>query len=190
MLTDTGRYTIWENTLLDFGDIVSYIPTNGTFTKWLQSYIGIHIGWSSGKTKKTQPLQCIVSLARALMLWLNIRKKRNLVYRSESRDVAKEGGRRGCAPWGFRAPAAWRPARARTTTEATETLTEGTKYICAETDKKARQGSRSGPLWGSNHLGPPEKKKQGSCDYQGPQWQPVIISTPSEYQGPLIISTL
>ena len=98
------------------------------------------------------------------------------------RDVAKVGGE-GVRPpplgfSGLRGP------------KARESLNSGgsnrnhhrSHEICAETDKKARQGSR-GP---SDHLGLPEK--QGPCDYQGPRTAKVIISDPSDYQGPSQLS--
>ena len=88
------------------------------------------------------------------------------------------GEQRGCAPLGFWAPAGRRPARARTTIEATETLTEGTKSLPKPTRKHVRAVGAPLNIWVH------QKKKQGHCDYQGPQWQPITIGDLSEYQEP------
>ena len=78
-----------------------------------------------------------------------------------SKDVAGGGGLGGedvHPPCGFRAP----EAREGQNSGGSNRNPHRRHELCAETDKKARQGSRDP----SDHLSPP--KKQGPCDYQGP----------------------
>ena len=69
----------------------------------------------------------------------------------QGRSQGRAEGVRPPPPWGFRAAAGRRPARAKTPAEATETLTEVTKSV----RKPTKTSGQSGPLW--DHLGPPEK---------------------------------
>ena len=81
----------------------------------------------------------------------------------QTQGRSQGGGRRGCAPplrfSGPRGP----KDRESHNSGGSNRNPHRSHEICAETDKKARQGSR-GP---SDHLGPSEK--QGPCDYQGPK---------------------
>ena len=82
-----------------------------------------------------------------------------------------QGAEAVCAPWGFRAPAGLRQARAKTSAKATETLAEVTKPV--RKPSKSTSG-QSGP---SDHLGQPEKNR-------APLTVKFIIRDSFEYQGP------
>ena len=75
---------------------------------------------------------------------------RTVARTKASKDVARGGGKRGCAsPCGFRAP----EAREGQNSGGSNRNPHRRHELCAETDKKARQGSRDP----SDHLGPPKK---------------------------------
>ena len=98
-------------------------------------------------------------------------------------DVAK-GGRKGCAPpppWGFRDPAGRRSARAKTPAEATETLTEVRKSVRKPTKKHVRAVGTPLIIWA-------RQKNKAPVTIRGQVTAKVIISDPSEYQGPSQLS--
>ena len=100
------------------------------------------------------------------------------VYEDCDQGRSQGGGEGVRPPWGFRAPAGRRPARAKTPAEATETLTEITKSVRKPTKKHVRAVGAPLTIWA-------RQKNKAPVTFRGSRTAGYIISESWLHHGPL-----